>query len=90
MYPGCADNYSCYGTFAAQVNVGEKVTWQNKDVEFHTVTSGTPAGGPDGFFDSGLIENYLYFYHTFDTPGTYDYFCMIHPWMTGKMIVGEI
>ena len=70
--------------------MGEEVSWQNKDTEVHTVTSGTPAGGPDGLFDSGLIENYMYFSHTFDESGTYDYFCMIHPWMEGKVIVGEI
>jgi len=90
IFPGCADNYSCYDTFAAQVNVGEEVTWANQDTEAHTITSGTPADGPDGLFDSGLIENYMYFYHTFDEPGTYDYFCMVHPWMQGKVAVGEI
>ena len=89
MYSECADNYSCYGTFAAQVNVGEKVTWQNQDTFYHTVTSGTPGDGPDGLFDSGLIETYLYFYHTFEEAGTYDYFCTIHPWMQGKVVVGE-
>ena len=70
--------------------MGEEVSWQNKDTEVHTVTSGTPAGGPDGLFDSGLIENYMYFSHTFDTEGVYDYFCMVHPWMQGKVIVGEM
>jgi len=90
VHHGCADDYSCYDTFAAQVNVGEEVTWTNQDTEVHTVTSGTPGGGPDGLFDSGLIDNYMYFYHTFDEPGTYDYFCMIHPWMQGKVVVGEI
>jgi hypothetical protein len=90
IYPGCADDYSCYDTFAAQVNVGEEVTWKNQDTEVHTVTSGTPGGGPDGLFDSGLINNYMYFYHTFDESGTYDYYCMVHPWMQGKVVVGEI
>ena len=87
--PKCADNYSCYDTFAAQVDVGEKVTWQNLDTFYHTVTSGTPGDGPDGLFHSGLIDTYLYFYYTFEEAGTYDYFCMIHPWMQGKVVVGE-
>ena len=60
------------------------------DILTHSVTSGTPGDGPDGLFDSGLIENFMYFYHTFDDPGTYDYFCMVHPWMQGKVVVGEI
>ena len=62
----------------------------NQDTEVHTVTSGTPADGPDGLFDSGLIDNYMYFYHTFEEAGTYDYFCTLHPWMQGKVVVGEI
>ena len=87
--PECADTYSCYDTFAAQVDVGEKVTWQNQDTLYHTVTSGTPGDGPDGLFDSGLIDTYLYFSYTFEEAGTYDYFCMIHPWKQGMVVVGE-
>ena len=86
----CADTYSCYDTFAAQVDVGEKVTWQNQDTLYHTVTSGTPGNGPDGLFDSGLIDTYLYFSYTFEEAGTYDYFCMVHPWKQGKVVVGEV
>ena len=88
--PECADSYSCYDTFAAQVDVGEQVTWQNRDTFYHTVTSGTPGDGPDGLFDSGLIDNYMYFYHTFDEPGTYDYYCTAHTWEQGKVVVGEV
>ena len=66
ILPECADSYSCYDTFVAQVDVGEQVSWQNKDTFYHTVTSGTPGDGPDGLFDSGLIDTYMYFYHTFD------------------------
>jgi len=87
--PECADTYSCYDTFAAQVDVGEKVTWQNQDTLYHTVTSGTPGDGPDGLFDSGPIDTYLYFSYTFEEAGTYDYFCMVHPWKQGMVVVGE-
>ena len=88
--PECADNYSCYDTFAAQINVGETVTWKNMDVREHTITSGTASDGPDGVFDSGILGVYFPFSYTFDEPGTYDYFCMVHPWMKGKIIVGEV
>jgi len=88
--PECADNYSCYDTFAAQVDVGEQVSWKNLDTLNHTVTSGTPGDGPDGLFDSGLIDTYFYFYHTFEEAGTYDYYCMVHPWKQGKVVVGEV
>ncbi|MCS5609497.1 MAG: plastocyanin/azurin family copper-binding protein, partial [Candidatus Poribacteria bacterium] len=86
----CADSYSCYDTFAAHIDVGEKVTWKNQDLKNHTVTSGTPDNGPDGFFDSDIMGTYVYFSHTFDEPGKYDYYCTFHPWMQGKIIVGEM
>ena len=88
--PECADNYSCYDTFAAQVDVGEEVTWRNMDMLTHSVTSGTPGDGTDGLFDSGLFGTYLYFSYTFEEAGTYDYYCTTHPWMQGKVIVGEV
>ena len=54
------------------------------------MTSGTPDNGPDGFFDSSMMGTYVYFSHTFDEPGKYDYYCTFHPWMQGKIIVGEM
>ena len=86
----CADSYSCYGTFVAQVDVGEEVTWRNLDTTNHSVTSGTPDNGPNGHFDSGILGTYSYFWNTFDIPGTYDYYCTLHHWMQGKIIVGDI
>ena len=87
--PQCADNYSCYDTFAAEIVVGEKVTWKNLDTWDHTVTSGNPVDGPDGLFDSGIIDTFNYFSHTFNKAGTYDYYCTDHPWKHGKIVVGE-
>ena len=90
--PECADSYSCYDTFAVQVDVGEEVTWKNMDTFYHTVTSGTPGlfNINFGLFDSGLIDTYLYFSYTFEEAGTYDYYCTTHPWMQGKVVVGEV
>ncbi|MCH6571973.1 MAG: hypothetical protein IH780_05365, partial [Thaumarchaeota archaeon] len=48
---------------------------------------GTPSDGPDGTFDSSLFMAGTTFEHTFDEAGTYDYFCMVHPWMTGTVQV---
>jgi predicted secreted protein with PEFG-CTERM motif len=53
----------------------------------HTSSSGTPVDGPDGVFDSSLVMAGASFSHTFDSAGTFDYFCMVHPWMTGTVIV---
>lgn len=70
------------------VKVGTTVVWTNQDSASHTVTSGDPSAGPSGTFDSGLIKPGDTFKHTFTSAGTTSYFCTVHPWMTGKIIVG--
>jgi plastocyanin len=88
--PDCAITNSCYEPFAAGVDVGAEVIWKNIDRYSHTITSGTPEDGPDGVFDSGTLPNYRYFSHTFYEAGIYDYYCTVHPWMQGMIVVGEI
>ena len=68
------------------VSAGSTVTWRQMDPGVHTVTSGTVSqdGGtvtihPDGKFDSGELKTGKTFTQKFDTPGTYTYFCRIHP-----------
>ncbi|KKL78278.1 hypothetical protein LCGC14_2026460, partial [marine sediment metagenome] len=53
--PGCEQSNSCFNPSYLSVDAGETITWYNADTAAHTVTSGTPSGGPDGNFDSGLI-----------------------------------
>lgn len=67
--------------------VGTTVVWTNNDTTAHTVTSGDPSAGPSGTFDSGLIKPGNTFKYTFSTAGTVSYFCSVHPWMTGKVVV---
>ena len=55
----------------------------------HTVTSGTPEEGPDDLFDSSLFGPGKNFSYQFTEFGTYDYFCLVHPWMTGVVTVIE-
>ncbi|MGI9566944.1 MAG: cupredoxin domain-containing protein [Nitrosopumilus sp.] len=86
--PGCQDTNECYIPAQVTVGVGETVTWSNDDTAAHTVTSGTAEGGPDGLFDSSLFAAGTTFSHTFEQEGTFDYFCMVHPWMVGSVIVG--
>jgi plastocyanin len=63
------------------VTVGGSVTWNNVSRE-HTVTAA------DDSFDSGVIDAGQDFSHTFDAAGTFDYLCMIHTDMTGRVVVG--
>ena len=69
------------------VKAGGIVTWNNDDTVVHTVTSGTGLQDPHlgNQFDSGLLGGH--FSHIFFKPGTFPYFCQIHPTMVGKIIV---
>lgn len=63
------------------VPVGATVTWTNMDSVGHTTTSDT------GVWNSGALNPGASFQHTFNTPGTYTYHCMIHPYMHGTLVV---
>ncbi len=83
----CAESGSCFLPGEVTIGVGESVTWHNDSGVIHTVTSGNPEDGPDGVFDSSIIMSGDTFTHTFTETGQYEYFCSIHPWMTGTVIV---
>lgn len=85
--PGCETVNQCFIPDSVTVDVGGTVTWSNDDTAAHTVTSGSPAGGPDGVFDSGLFLSGGEFAHTFLAAGSFDYFCQVHPWQIGKVVV---
>ncbi len=85
--PGCELSNSCFSPSEVTVEIGQEIIWTNNDFAAHTVTSGTVDDGPDGTFDSGLILAGESFSHTFDNVGEYNYFCSIHPWMTGTVII---
>ena len=83
--PGCEPE--CYDPSTVTISAGGTVTFVNTDTAPHTVTSGTATDGPDGVWDSSLIMIDMSYSVTLDNPGTYDYFCMVHPWMQGIVIV---
>jgi plastocyanin len=65
------------------VPTGTIVSWTNEDSIQHTVTS-----DEEGLFDAGPISPGNTFENAFDTPGEYGYHCAIHPFMTGRVMVG--
>ena len=71
------------------VSVNDKIRWINFDANTHTVTSGSFRGGPDGIFNSGLIEKDDVFAYIVDPTdiGTFSYYCTLHPWMNGIITV---
>jgi len=85
--PGCEETRSCYDPYQITVKNYSTITWINVDSAAHTVTSGIPANGPDGTFDSGMIFAGKLFSYKFDSDGTFNYFCMVHPWMLGQVVV---
>ncbi len=80
------------------VIIGDTITWYNDDREGHTVTSGDSPGRfgwmsnkefgkPDGIFDSDIFAPGESWSYKFEDSGTFSYFCTIHPWMEGIVIV---
>jgi plastocyanin len=74
------DNFS-FSPATLQIKTRTKVTWTNADDIPHTVVS------DDKIFKSKALDTDEKFSFTFDKPGTYPYFCSLHPKMTAKVIV---
>jgi plastocyanin len=74
------DNFS-FAPPTLTVKAGTQITWTNRDDIPHTVVS------DDQSFKSKVLDTDEKFTFTPDKPGTYSYFCSIHPKMTGKVVV---
>jgi plastocyanin len=74
------DNFT-FGPAELTVKAGTSITWTNRDDIPHTVVS------TDKVFGSKVLDTDEKFAFTFSTPGTFPYFCSIHPKMTGKVVV---
>lgn len=85
----CVSAKNCFSPSVLHVSPGTTVEWKNADQVSHTVTNGNPSDNQTGtIFDSGLIAPGKDFTFTFKDAGTYNYFCQVHPWMMGEVIVG--
>jgi plastocyanin len=74
------DNFS-FAPAVLTIPAGTTVTWTNRDDIPHTVTESAQ------HFKSTALDTDDSFSHTFDEPGTYEYFCSLHPKMTGRIVV---
>jgi plastocyanin len=83
-----ADNNQFFVPVDVTVKPGSTLTWKNDDTAIHTATSGKDST-PDSKFDTSLISpGQSSKPQTMPSePGEYSYFCTLHPWMTGKVIV---
>ncbi len=75
------DNFS-FAPATTSVPVGSTITWTNRDDVPHNVVSTKQK------FKSPVLDTDEQFSHRFDAPGSYEYFCSIHPKMTGRIVVG--
>ena len=75
------DNFS-FGPATVTVPAGSTVTWTNNDDVPHVVTS-----DDNKMFKSKALDTDDHFSFTFTKPGTYNYYCAIHPKMTAKIVV---
>jgi plastocyanin len=83
-----------FGPQNLTVKVGSTVTVVNDDFVVHTVTStdadpGNAQPAPNDIFDTGILANGESKQITFDKEGTYNYFCMVHPYMRGTVTVTQ-
>ena len=85
--PGCEETDECYIPSTLNISAGTTVVWENNDAAAHLATSGTPDGGPDGIFDSGMIMGGATYEYEFAETGEFVYYCLVHPWMVGTVIV---
>ena len=75
------DNFT-FGPQSVTVKAGTTVTWTNRDNIPHGIASANNA-----FAKSKALDTDDSYSFTFTTPGTYQYFCYIHPHMTGTIVV---
>lgn len=63
------------------IKQGYTITWTNKDFGIHTVTDSEESFSSDDLRPDQTFE------HTFDSTGTFEYHCKVHPTMIGKVVV---
>lgn len=84
----CVKNNNCFDPIIEQILSGQAIEWRNSDTISHTATSGKLSDAQSGtLFDSGIIKSGGTFDHVFNNVGMFDYFCKVHPWMTGVITV---
>jgi plastocyanin len=92
--PGAAFEGNLFHYYPEEFAVpsGTTVAWFNDDpAQLHTVTSGTPDDEANSgrIFNSGGVPPGSFFQYTFEEGGTFDYYCQIHPWITGRVTVSD-
>ncbi len=78
--PGSIVDFS-FSPATITIHVGDTVTWTNTGHQPHTATA------DNGSFNTGILRHGQSGSHTFTTTGTFTYFCQVHPYMKGTIVV---
>ena len=79
----------CFVPKEATVDVGGSVIFSNTDTAAHTFTAGSAKDGPSGAFDSSLVIAGSSYEWKPTTAGSFPFYCQVHPWMEGLIVVQE-
>ncbi len=88
----CMEKNLCFTPWTLNINVGDKVIWANNDNAPHTVSDKAYLHNnveEDDLIDSGILLSGDTFEYVFNNEGTFNYVCIIHPWMTGKISINR-
>ena len=86
---GCEDDNSCHSPHTITITRGDWIKWKNLDTSTHDITSLTFGGPYSTFFSSGVMNSGSTFEHRIMELGEYPYYCSLHPWAKGLIIVKE-
>ena len=84
----CQTHQKCFEPSTTTIDMGDLVVWQNPTEMAHSIIHGTH-DSIGGMFDIGFINPGYSAGFTFHSPGVHQYFCQIHPWMTGVVHVTD-
>ena len=89
--PGCELIDSCFSPTIVHIDNGDSVKWINYDDALHNIVSGTPGDKASNIFTSPLLKTGEHFEFNFELDNSVQsYFCTIHPWMIGHVVIGDI
>ncbi len=85
----CSETNDCFSPSVVIIVPGGIVTWINEDDSKHSIISGSPVKGPDGVFESGILQSGDSFSYTFEEEGEYSYFSVNDLRKKGLVIVNS-
>lgn len=89
--PGCELIDFCFSPTIVHIDNGDSIKWINYDDALHNIVSGTPGDGPSDIFTSPLLKTGELFEFNFELKDSVQsYFCSIHPWMIGYIVIGNV